>query len=317
MKRILIVKTSSLGDVVHNLPVASDIRRHFPDAGIDWVVEEPYAPLVGLHFAVGRVIPVALRRWRRRPLGPSTWKEIGEFRRLFRAVRYDAIIDTQGLLKSALIARAAKGRHHGFDAGTAREPLAARFYDVTHHVPLSQHAVSRNRALGAAALGYRVEEPIDYGIVISGSLTQPARPYAVLLHGSSRRDKLWAEAAWIELGRALAARGLVCVLPWGSDEERKRSERIAQDLRRAEVPPLQPLDRLAVLLEKAVAVVGVDTGLTHLAAALGRPVAAIYCGTDPSFTGVYGAPRAKNLGGPGERPSPEEALLALEAVGAF
>jgi heptosyltransferase-1 len=263
------------------------------------------------------VIPVALRRWRRRPLGRSTWREIGEFRRLFRTVRYDAIVDTQGLLKSALIARAAKGRHHGFDAGTAREPLAARFYDVTHHVPLSQHAVPRNRALGAAALGYRVEEPIDYGIVISGSLAQPAQPYAVLLHGSSRRDKLWAEAAWIELGRALAARGLACVLPWGSDEERKRSERIAQHLSRAEVPPLQPLDRLAVLLEKAVAVVGVDTGLTHLAAALGRPVAAIYCGTDPSFTGVYGAPRAKNLGGPGERPSPEEALLALEAVGAF
>jgi len=317
MKRILIVKTSSLGDVVHNLPVASDIRRHFPDAGIDWVVEEPYAPLVGLHSAVRRVIPVALRRWRRRPLGRSTWREIGEFRRLLRTVRYDAIVDTQGLLKSALIARAAKGRHHGFDAGTAREPLAARFYDVTHHVPLSQHAVPRNRALGAAALGYRVEEPIDYGIAISGSLTQPAQPYAVLLHGSSRRDKLWAEAAWIELGRALAAQGLACVLPWGSDEERKRSERIAQDLSRAEVPPLQPLDRLAVLLGKAAAVVGVDTGLTHLAAALGRPVAAIYCGTDPSFTGVYGVPRARNLGGPGERPSPEEAFLALEAVGAF
>src|SRR2546422_6848893 len=157
MKRILIVKTSSLGDVVHNLPVASDIRRHFPDAGIDWVVEEPYAPLVGLHSAVRRVIPVALRRWRRRPLGRSTWREIGEFRQLFRTVRYDAIIATQGLLKSALIARAAKGRHHGFDAGTAREPLAARFYDVTHHVPLSQHAVPRNRAqIGRASCRERV-----------------------------------------------------------------------------------------------------------------------------------------------------------------
>ena len=317
MKRILIVKTSSLGDVVHNLPVASDIRRHFPDALIDWVVEEPYAPLVRLHSAVRRVIPVALRRWRQRPLGRVTWKEIGEFRRLSQAERYDAIIDTQGLLKSALIARAAKGRHHGFDAGSAREPFAARFYDVTHHVARSQHAVSRNRVLAAAALGYRVEDPIDYGIAISGPVTRPAQPYAVLLHGSSRRDKLWPEAAWTELGRALAARSLACVLPWGSDEEHKRSERIAQDLDRAEVPPLEPLDRLAVMLGKAVAVVGVDTGLTHLAAALGRPVAAIYCGTDPSLTGVYGAPRAKNLGGPGERPSPEEALQALEAVGAF
>jgi heptosyltransferase-1 len=317
MKRFLIVKTSSLGDVVHNFPVASDIRQHFPDARIDWVVEEPYAPLVRLHSAVRRVIPVALRRWRQRPLGRATWREIGEFRRLLHTERYDAIIDTQGLLKSALIARAAKGRRHGFDAGSAREPFAARFYDVTHHVERSQHAVPRNRALAAAALGYRVEDPIDYGIAISRSVTPLAQPYAVLLHGSSRRDKLWAEAAWTELGRALAARGLACVLPWGSDEERKRSERIAQDLERAEVPPLQTLDRLAALLGKAVAVVGVDTGLTHLAAALGRPVAAIYCGTDPNLTGVYGAPRAKNLGGPGERPSPEAALHALEAVGAF
>lgn len=317
MKRILIVKTSSLGDVVHNLPVASDIRRHFPDALIDWVVEEPYAPLVRLHSAVRRVIPVALRRWRQRPLERVTWSEIGEFRRFLRTERYDAVIDTQGLLKSALIARAAKGRHHGFDAGTAREPFAARFYDVGHHVALSQHAVQRNRALGAAALGYRAENPIDYGIVISGSAAAPAHPYAVLLHGSSRSDKLWAESAWTELGRALAARGLACVLPWGSDEERKRSERIAQDLDHAEVPTLEPLDRLAAMLGKAAAVVGVDTGLTHLAAALGRPVAAIYCGTDPSLTGVYGAPRAKNLGGPGERPSPKEALQALEGVGAF
>jgi len=241
MKRILIVKTSSLGDVVHNLPVASDIRRHFPDAHIDWVVEEPYAPLVRLHSAVRRVIPVALRRWRQRPLGRVTWREIGEFRRLLHTERYDAIIDTQGLLKSALIARVAKGRHHGFDAGSAREPFAARFYDVTHHVARSQHAVPRNRALAAAALGYQPVDPIDYGIVISGPVTPPAQPYAVLLHGSSRHDKLWAESAWTELGRALAIRGLACVLPWGSDEERKRSERIAQDLDRAEVPTLERL----------------------------------------------------------------------------
>jgi len=316
MKRILIVKTSSLGDVVHNLPVASDVRRYFPDASIDWVVEELYAPLVALHPAV-RVIPVALRRWRRRLASRATWGEIGEFCRLSRSAHYDAVIDTQGLLKSALIARAAKGRHHGFDAGSAREPLAARFYDVTHHVARSQHAVPRNRALAALALGYRVEGPAEYGLTVPGPIAHPARRYAVLLHGSSRRDKLWSEAAWVELGKGLAAHGFACVLPWGSEEERQRSERVALDLVDAEVPPLEPLDRLAVLLGAAAAVVGVDTGLTHLAAALGRPVAAIYRGSDPRFTGVYGSPRAKNLGGPGANPSPEEVLQALEALGAF
>ena len=317
MKRILIVKTSSLGDVVHNLPVASDIRRHFPDASIDWVVEELYAPLVALHAAVRRVIPVALRRWRRRLASRATWREIGEFRRISQSAHYDAVIDTQGLLKSALIARAAKGRHHGFDARSAREPLAARFYDATHHVARSQHAVPRNRALAALALGYRVEEPADYGLVVPGLIGHPARRYVVLLHGSSRRDKLWGETAWVELGRGLAARGIACVLPWGSDEERGRSERLALELDHAEVPPLEPLDRLAVLLGAAAAVVGVDTGLTHLAAALDRPVAAIYRGTDPRLTGVYGSPRAKNLGGPGASPSPQEVLQALEALGAF
>jgi len=317
MKTILIVKTSSLGDVVHNLPVASDIRRHFPDASIDWVVEELYAPLVALHAAVRRVIPVALRRWRRRPLGGATWKEIGEFRRLSHAERYDAVIDTQGLLKSALIARAAKGRHHGFDAGSVREPLAARFYDATHHVARSQHAVQRNRSLAALALGYRLEEPADYGLAVPGPIRRSARRYAVLLHGSSRRDKLWGETAWVELGRGLASRGIACVLPWGNDEERRRSERLALELDHAEVPPLEPLDRLAVLLGAAAVVVGGDTGLTHLAAALDRPVAAIYRGTDPRLTGVYGSPRAKNLGGPGANPSPQEVLQALEALGAF
>src|SRR5258705_3477663 len=214
MKRILIVKTSSLGDIVHNLPVASDIRRHFPDARIDSVVEEPYAPLASLHSAIRRVIPIALRRWRRRPLGRATWKEIGEFRRLVQTERYDAVVDTQGLVKSALIARAAMGVRHGFDSASAREPFAARFYDVAHHVARAQHAVSRNRALGAAALGYRVEHPVEYGLVVSRSVTPPAPPYAVLLHGSSRRDKLWSEAAWTELGRALAAPGIASCMPW-------------------------------------------------------------------------------------------------------
>ena len=316
MIRILLVKTSSLGDVVQNLPVASDIRRHFPEARIDWVVEEPYAALVAMHPAVGKVIPVALRRWRQRLLGRATWREIGEFRRLSRAEHYDTIIDTQGLVKSALIARAAKGRRHGFDADTAREPLAARFYDVTHHVSWGQQAVPRNRLLAAAALGYRVDERVDYGITARAKTEEAGTQRCVLLHGSSRGDKLWSEAAWIELGNSLSRRGLRCVLPWGNGEERQRSERIAGAVSGASVPSLEPIDRVVELLAGAAAVVGVDTGLTHLAAALGRPVVAIYCGSDPQLNGVYGAPRARNVGALGDPPEPEEIIRALDAAGA-
>jgi len=315
MKRILLVKTSSLGDVIHNFPVATDIRRHLPEARVDWVVEEPYAALVALHPAVRRVIPVAMRRWRRGLLGHRTWKEIAEFRRLSQAEAYDAVVDTQGLMKSAVLARAARGRRHGFDAASAREPLAARLYDVTHHVARGQHAVRRNRMLAAAALGYRVADGVDYGIVAPA--TAHAEPYCVLLHGSSRADKLWQEDAWVELGRRIESRALRCMLPWGSDEERRRSERIAAGLRHAVVPGPMSLDRLAAALLGARAIAGVDTGLTHLAAALARPVVALYCASDPRLTGVVGAGPVRNLGGPSHAPSATEAWEALAEAGSL
>lgn len=314
MLRVLLVKTSSLGDVVHNLPAVSDVRRHFPAAVIDWVVEEPFVPLARMHPAVRRVIPVAVRRWRRRVLGHGTWKEIGEFRRLSQAEQYDAVIDSQGLLKSTVIARAARGRKHGFDAASAREPLAARFYDVTHHVAKGQHAVSRNRLLAAAALGYRVETPVDYGLK---STLKSDRHYAVLLHGTSRADKQWPVDSWIELGRKLEQCGLDCVIPWGSEDERARSERIAAALQRGTVPNPLGLDQVAQLISGSALTVGVDTGLTHLAAALGRPVAAIFTGSDPVLTGVFGAERARNLGHAGADPDPAEvyrALVELKAI---
>ena len=313
MKKILLVKTSSLGDVIHNFPVASDIHRHLPEARVDWIVEEPYAALVALHPAVRRVIPVAMRRWRRGLLGHRTWKEIAEFRRLSQAEAYDAVVDTQGLVKSAVLARAARGRHHGFDAASAREPLAARLYEVTHHVARAEHAVRRNRLLAAAALGYRVAEGVDYGIVAPAG--PESAPYCVLLHGSSRSDKLWPEESWIELGARLEARGMSCLLPWGDDDERRRSERIAGGLARAVVPAPMALDRLAATLRAARAVAGVDTGLTHLAAALGRPVAAIYCATDPRLTGVVGGSAARNVGGPGHPPSTAQVWDALAEAG--
>jgi len=316
VKKILLVKTSSLGDVVHSFPVIADIRQRFPQASIDWVVEEAYAPLVELSPGVRRAIPVAIRRWRGRLLGAATWREIGELKRLIRAERYDDVIDTQGLLKSALIAAAARGRRHGFDAASAREPIAARFYDVVHHVARDQHAVSRNRQLAAEALGYRVREPADYAMGIDRSLGQRG-DRIVFLHATSRADKHWPEASWMELGRLLERRGLRIVLPWGTERERERSGRIAAGLQSAEVPQGLPLRAMADLLALAKGVVGVDTGLVHLAAAMGIPAAAIYCATDPRLTGIHGCAHSVNLGGLHRMPSPQEVVEGLFACGAL
>jgi len=317
MLKVLLVKTSSLGDVVHNFPVASDICRRFPDAQIDWAVEEAYAPLVALHPSVAGIIPVAIRRWRKRLLGASTWSEIHDLRRLFGAKQYDAVIDTQGLLKSALLARAARGRRHGFDARSAREGLAARTYDVRHHVSRNLHAVIRNRLLAASALGYRADTPAEFGIRAGPAWKNgDQRRYAVFLHATSRADKLWPTDRWIGLGRSLEEGGIRCIVPWGNDEERRRSETIAQSLNSASVPPLAPVVEVASMLAGAVIVVGVDTGLTHLAAALGVPVVGLFCGSDPTLTGLYGATRARNLGRSGETPEMESVLNALRELGA-
>jgi heptosyltransferase-1 len=313
--KILFVKTSSLGDVVHHCPAVSDAARAYPDAQIDWVVEESFAAVAALHRAVRRVIPVALRRWRRSLWRPSTWAEIGAFRRALRAEVYDKVIDTQGLLKSALIARLARGERHGYDAQSAREPFAAHWYDSRHAVSRALHAVERNRLLSAAALGSAPADGCDYGLAAPREAPLSiASDYAVLLSMTSRADKLWAEANWIELARALAARGLAAVLPWGSEPERARCERIARGIEAARVPRRLSIRELAAVLRGARAVVGVDTGLAHLAVALGVPTVALYSATDPGLTGLYGAAPLRNLGGIGRPPSVAEALTALEEL---
>jgi heptosyltransferase I len=317
MPNILLIKTSSLGDVVHNLPVVSDIRARFPRASIDWVVEEAYRDIVGMHPGVRRAIPVALRRWRSNILAPAHWREFGHFRRALSGKRYDCVIDTQGLIKSALLAKAAIGIHHGYVSASAREPLAAKFYDVCHVVPRDLHAVTRNRRLAALALGYPMPATLDYGITVpAGAKPIEPPPYCVLLHSSSRADKLWPEAAWERLGSELAGQGLACVLPWGDAAEHARSKRMARTLATATVPPALDILQVAGLLAGAMAVIGVDTGMTHLAAALGRPVVALYCGTRPGLTGVYASHGgcARNLGGPGMVPEVAEVLAALREV---
>jgi heptosyltransferase-1 len=312
--RILLVKTSSLGDVIHNLPVVSDLRRSFPDAQIDWCVEESFADIPRLHPAVQEVIPVAVRRWRKHLTRWATWREIGDLRHGLGKTPYDFILDTQGLLKSALIARQAHGKHCGYAAEAAREPLAARFYDNTFVIPRNVHAVERNRWLAAAAFDYPVDLPLNYGIV-SPDIDLPwltAGRYAVLLTATSRDDKLWDEASWIELGRALLNRGLSPVLPSGSAVERLRVDRIAAAVDGAIVTPPLTLRELAALIGRSSLAIGVDTGLAHLAAALRVPTIALYMTTDPALTGVLGTGFFRNLGQPGHPPACSEVLLVAE-----
>lgn len=321
--RLLIVKTSSLGDVIHALPVASDIARALPGTQIDWLVEESFAELPTLHPAVGAVIPSALRRWRKQPLTGATWREIGNLKRRLRQPAYDRVLDLQGLIKSAWLARLAAGPRAGFDRASAREPLASLAYHQRYAVDRKQHAVTRNRQLAAAALGYSLSNlPLDYGIA-GGRLARqdnaasgPRR--AILLTATSRDDKLWPEGHWVQFGRWLADQGIVCVLPAGSTPERARAERIAAELPGAIVLPPSRLTALAESFVGATLAVGVDTGLTHLACALGIPTLALYTATDPGLTGVLGATFHRNLGGQAASPAVkcviDAAVAAIEAA---
>lgn len=316
MPRVLLVKTSSLGDVVHNLPVVSDLLAAVPAATVDWVVEEGFAAIPRLHPGVSRVLPVALRRWRRAPWRAGVRAEFRAFLAELRGQRYDAILDTQGLLKSAVIARAAHGVRHGLDWASSREPLAW-FYDHTYRVPWGRHAVERNRSLAAQALAYALPGPAQYGIAAAAhefNWLPASAAHAVLLHATSASRKLWPETHWVELGRHLAARGLVCVLPWGAPEERERSERLAQAIPQAMVPGRMDVAALAALLAQSRIVVGTDTGLTHLAGALGVPTVGVYCATDPAATGLHACARAVNLGGVGIVPEVADVAAAMEGL---
>jgi heptosyltransferase-1 len=316
MRNILLIKTSSLGDVVHNLPVATDLAAHFLGVNIDWVVEENFADIPALHPAVNRVIPVALRRWRKNILQKNTWREIDAFKKNLRMEHYDAVLDTQGLIKSALLARWARGAKYGYDFSSAREPLASLAYDKKYTVAKSLHAVQRNLTLSSQAFDYNQLFSVNYGIASQALKADwlPETQYAVLLHATSRADKEWPEAQWIALGKKLTAREILSVLPWGNDAERNRAARLVAAIPNAVLAPRLSIKQAAALIAGAEVIVGVDTGLTHLAAALNKPVVAIFCATSPGLTGVYGNPRAANLGEAGRAPSVDEVWAAMQSA---
>lgn len=318
MTEILFIKTSSLGDVIHHMPAVTDARKNFPGAKISWMVEEAYVPLAKLHPGVDDVIPVAVRRWRKEILKFATFAkargEVGALRAKLREKRFDKIIDTQGLVKTVLLARWARGERHGYDRKSIREPLASYFYDVKHAVSRELHAVDRNRALTAAALGYKAEGKTDYGIDRRRIAPVSGAPYALLFHATAQERKEWPEDRWIEVGRALEAKGIIPLLPWGNDRERARSERIRSALSNARVPDKLPLGETAGLIAGATLVAGVDTGLLHLAAALEVPLVAIFIATKPGLSGPVSSGLMTTLGTAGEMPSAADVIAAIEAL---
>jgi heptosyltransferase I len=313
--RLLIIKTSSLGDVVHALPAVSDIVAAKPGWQIDWVCEEAFADIAELHPGVTRVIPCAIRKWRRSWWSGQSRDEIARFRNALRESAYDVVLDLQGLLKSAWITRQASGERHGYGWGSAREPVASLAYDVRHAVAWNQHAIARNRQLASAALEFRPDGAPRYGVAAAATEHPVALPYVVALHATSRADKLWPEADWRELFGRLSGRGLRIVLPWGTRLERERSERLATGIDGAMVPARMAPRELAGLFAAAQMVIGVDTGLVHLAVAAGAPALALFGPTNPALTGVLGerAP-AMNLGGNGIMPDVDQVLVAAHTL---
>jgi len=318
--RLLIVKTSSMGDVVHALPLASDLARARPDAIIDWVVEDSFAAIPRLHAAIDQVITVSVRQWRRVPARGATWAGFDASRRALREHAYDAVIDCQGLIKSALIAALARGPVWGPDRASAREPLAALFY--RHPVPVAraQHAIARNRALGAAAFQYAASDAPRFSLQVP-PLTQTdlvdfveRGDYAVLLTNASRATKLWPPDRWRAVQAWLAERGMGSALFWGSAAEEAETRARATGMHQAWVAPRASLHQLAAVLAGARIVIGLDTGLTHLAAAAGAPTIGVYCDYDPMLVGITGAAPCASLGGVGRAPAVDEVTAAAARI---
>lgn len=321
--KILLVRVSSLGDVLHNLPMVADILRHHPGAQVDWVVEESYVSLVRLNPMVRKVIPFALRRWKKGLGDKAVRAEMRAFWDDLRAERYDYVFDTQGLIKTGIIMAAARVRPGGKKVGLANgtedsgyEGVSRIFHTLSIPVEPRTHAVARGRQVAARALGYTLDSAPDFGLPAPDPARRPAwmppADYAVFFHGTARDAKKWAPAHWIALGQALAP--MPILLPWGSPREKAEAESLAGALPNASVlPKLSMMDAVELARHAALAV-GVDTGLTHIAAAFVRPTVEIYCDSPRWKTEGNWSPRIINLGDTGAPPTVEQVVAAARIL---
>ena len=337
--KILLVKLSSLGDVLHNLPIVWDIRARLPDAQIDWVVEEGYVHLLKPLLSregfrgIDHIVPFGLRRWKKSLLSSKTWQEFFAFRRTLQAVHYDYIIETQGLLKSALVCALAKKNSDAVIAGLANateysgyEPMARTFYNQRVQVPSQCHAVDRSRYVACSALDWpligRAEKaqfyPADYlGGIEHKQVSGLQKPYILFFHSTAREAKRWADVHWIDLGKKLSALGYQIALPWGSVAEKAISHRLALQIPGALVPNAFSIEEAFLVIHNASLVVGVDTGLTHLSAVLNQPTVEIYCNSPRWKTEGYWSDKLRNVGDIQAPPAIDEVLGAsLELLSA-
>ena len=310
--RILIVKTSSMGDVVHAQPVVADILAHHAGAQIDWLVEAPFSAIPQMNPGVRRVLPMSWRRWRKKLTSGDTWAAMRQLRQTLRAEPYDLVLDLQGLFKSAVWARQAGAPVAGYDRNSIREPLATWLYQRQAAVPRDAHAVQRCRALVAAHLGYALPMTApNFGIRAPVATWKPRATYGLLIPNASRKEKLWPERHWVSMGKRMLELGWTPVVCWGRPEEQSLAENIAASCD-GDVPPFLKVGEMASVLAGAQQVVGLDTGFTHLAAALGKPTLGIYCDHEPGLAGLTGPGRVASIGGRGLVPSRADVLALFE-----
>jgi len=342
--KILLVKLSSLGDVLHNLPIVWDLRQCLPNAQIDWIVEEAYVPLLAplqttQNFrGIDRIIPVAFRRWRKSLLRLSTWREFFAMRQLLQATTYDIVIETQGLLKSALVCALAKKTDEAIVAGLGNateysgyEPLARSFYTQSVHVPMKCHAIDRSRQVMCSAFDWpllnRADEPPHFyptefvkhlpALSIEGlkkATDGSVIPYIVCFHSTARAAKRWPNESWVDLGKALANHGYQLIFPWGSAAEQKASKLIASQISGAIVPRAISIEEAYALIAHAALTIGVDTGLTHLAAVLGKPTVELYCDSPRWKTEGYWSEQIANHGDLQDPPTITEVFNACQRL---